>query len=127
MADREDLNRRLERLAVSRQQSWEAVREAQALVRTGIANFENRPPPLGKTHSGIPKNYSSPACSSSLVRAAIPPVLAGTPDFYRHGFGLTVGGLVGGLVGGRFDRTGALPGLPGGTLAFGDFSVGKWE
>ncbi|MEN9218785.1 MAG: hypothetical protein Q6J33_07235 [Gloeomargarita sp. DG_2_bins_126] len=38
------MNRRLAQLALSRQQSWEAVREAQTLVRTGIANFENRCP-----------------------------------------------------------------------------------
>ncbi|WP_247216860.1 hypothetical protein [Synechococcus sp. C9] len=55
MADREDLNRRLERLAVSRQQSWEAVREAQALVRAGIANFENRPPRWAKPAPVSPK------------------------------------------------------------------------
>jgi hypothetical protein len=36
MADLEALNQRLARLAVSRQQSWEAVREAQTLVRTGM-------------------------------------------------------------------------------------------
>lgn len=44
MADLEALNQRLARLAVSRQQSWEAVREAQTLVRTGIAKFEQRVP-----------------------------------------------------------------------------------
>ncbi len=43
MANYEDVNHRLARLAVSRQRSWEAVREAQTFVRTGIANFENRP------------------------------------------------------------------------------------
>ncbi|WP_448381345.1 hypothetical protein [Gloeomargarita sp.] len=48
MADLEALNQRLARLAVSRQQSWEAVREAQTLVRTGIANFESRVPHWAK-------------------------------------------------------------------------------
>ena len=44
MADPEALNQRLARLAVSREESWAAVREAQTLVRTGIANFEQRVP-----------------------------------------------------------------------------------
>ncbi len=48
MADLEALNQRLARLAVSRKQSWEAVREAQTLVRTGIANFESRVPHWAK-------------------------------------------------------------------------------
>ncbi|MCS7029990.1 MAG: hypothetical protein NZL92_00460 [Gloeomargarita sp. SKYG116] len=44
MVDVEELDRRLERLAQSRQASWEAVRETQSVVRAGIAHFQNHPP-----------------------------------------------------------------------------------
>ncbi|WP_071453084.1 hypothetical protein [Gloeomargarita lithophora] len=54
MGKSEDLNQRLARLALSRQQSWEAVREAQTFVRTGIANFENRPPRWTKPIPALP-------------------------------------------------------------------------
>ncbi|MEN9216812.1 MAG: hypothetical protein Q6K90_05770 [Gloeomargarita sp. HHBFW_bins_162] len=44
MTKSEELNQRLARLAVSRQQSWEAVRDVQTFVRAGITKFENRRP-----------------------------------------------------------------------------------
>ncbi len=60
MANSEDLNHRLARLAVSRQRSWEAVRETQTLIRAGIASFENRPPRWMKPTPTLPATDPAP-------------------------------------------------------------------
>ncbi|MEN9213744.1 MAG: hypothetical protein Q6J18_05500 [Gloeomargarita sp. DG02_3_bins_56] len=68
MARAEDLNQRLAQLALSRQQSWEAVREAQTLVRTGIANFENRCPRWVKPTPSPPSVRPAPSFTPRYER-----------------------------------------------------------
>ncbi|MEN9234914.1 MAG: hypothetical protein Q6L50_00950 [Gloeomargarita sp. GMQP_bins_120] len=91
MVDVEELDRRLQRLAESRQQSWQAVRETQQRVRAGIAHFEQNVPPWVKPKPPAP---SSPPTLADQVNTWLDRIP--TPLWNRLPY--VIGALLGLLV-----------------------------